>query len=35
MVLDGAVTAPSLIRFLGWLIQDANGKVFLIWDNQA
>ena len=33
MVLDGAVKAPSLIRFLGRLIQDANGKVFLIWDN--
>ena len=33
MVLDGALKAPSLIRFLGRLIQDANGKVFLIWDN--
>ncbi|WP_262272204.1 transposase, partial [Microvirga yunnanensis] len=33
MVLDGAVKAASLIRFLGRLIQDANGKVFLIWDN--
>jgi transposase len=33
MVLDGAVTAPRLIRFLGRLIQEANGKVFLIWDN--
>jgi transposase len=33
MVLDGAVKAPSLIRFLGRLIQDASGKVFLIWDN--
>ena len=33
MVLDGAIKAPSLIRFLGRLIQDANGKVFLIWDN--
>jgi transposase len=33
MVLDGALKAPSLIRFLGRLIQDAPGKVFLIWDN--
>ena len=33
MVLDGALKAPSLIRFLGRLIQDASGKVFLIWDN--
>jgi transposase len=33
MVLDGALKAPGLIRFLGRLIQDANGKVFLIWDN--
>ncbi len=33
MVLEGAVTAPSLIRFLARLIQDASGKVFLIWDN--
>ncbi len=33
MVLDGALKAPSLIRFLGRLIQDADGKVFLIWDN--
>jgi transposase len=33
MVLEGAVTAPSLIRFLARLIQEANGKVFLIWDN--
>jgi transposase len=33
MVLDGAVKAPSLIRFLGRLIQEAHGKVFLIWDN--
>ena len=33
MVLDGAVTAPRLIRFLGRLIQEANRKVFLIWDN--
>ena len=27
------IKAPSLIRFLGRLIQDASGKVFLIWDN--
>src|SRR5215210_6931477 len=33
MVLNGAVKAPSLIRFLARLIQDATGKVFLIWDN--
>ena len=33
MVLDGAVTTPRLIRFLGRLIQEAPGKVFLIWDN--
>jgi transposase len=33
MVLDGALKAPSLIRFLARLIQDASGKVFLIWDN--
>ena len=33
MVLDGAVTAPRLIRFLGRLLQEANRKVFLIWDN--
>ena len=33
MVLDGAVKAPSLIRFLGRLVQDANGKVFLILDS--
>jgi transposase len=33
MVLDGALKAASLIRFLGRLIQDASGKVFLIWDN--
>jgi hypothetical protein len=35
MVLDGAVKALSLIRFLGWLIQEANRKVFLIWHNQT
>src|SRR5918911_366093 len=32
MVLDGAVTAPRLIRFLRRLIQDARRKVFLILD---
>ena len=33
MVLDGAITAPRLIRFLGRLIKDAHRKVFLILDN--
>ena len=33
MALDGAIKAPGLIRFLGRLIRDASGKVFLIWDN--
>ena len=33
MVLDGAIKAPSLMRFLGRLIQEARGKVLLIWDN--
>jgi transposase len=32
MVLDGAVTAPDLLRFLGRLIRDAGQKVFLILD---
>jgi transposase len=32
MVLDGAVKAPSLLRFLARLVRDANGKVFLILD---
>jgi transposase len=32
MVLDGAVTAPILIRFLGRLIRDVGRKVFLILD---
>jgi transposase len=32
MVLEGAVTAPRLIRFLQRLIQDARRKVFLILD---
>ncbi len=32
MVLDGAVTAAALIRFLGRLIRDAGRKVFLILD---
>ncbi len=33
MVLDGAIKAPTLIRFLDRLIRDAGGKVFLILDN--
>jgi transposase len=33
MVLDGAIKAPTLIRFLDRLIRDARGKVFLILDN--
>ena len=32
MVLDGAVKAPTLIRFLGRLVRDAGRKVFLILD---
>lgn len=32
MVLDGAVTAPSLIRFLGRLVQEVGRKVFLVLD---
>src|SRR3712207_5815284 len=32
MVLDGAVKAPSLLRFLARLVRDADGKVFLILD---
>ncbi len=32
MVLDGAVTAPALIRFLARLVRDAGRKVFLILD---
>jgi hypothetical protein len=32
MVLDGAITAAMLIIFLGRLIRDAGGKVFLILD---
>jgi transposase len=32
MVLDGAIKAPSLIRFLGRLVRDAGRKVFLILD---
>ena len=32
MVLDGAVKAASLLRFLGRLVRDADGKVFLILD---
>ena len=32
MVLDGAIKAPSLIRFLVRLVRDVDGKVFLILD---
>jgi transposase len=32
MVLDGAVKAPSLIRFLGRLVRDVGRKVFLVLD---
>jgi transposase len=32
MVLDGAITAPSLLCFLARLVRDATGKVFLILD---
>ena len=32
MVVDGAVSAPTLIRFLGRLVRDARRKVFLILD---
>src|SRR4051812_377326 len=32
MVLDGAIKAPDLLRFLARLIQDAEQKVFLILD---
>src|SRR3712207_6575630 len=32
MVLDGAVKAPTLIRFRGRLVRDAGRKVFLILD---
>jgi transposase len=32
MVVEGAVKAPSLIRFLGRLTRDAGRKVFLILD---
>src|SRR5919107_2370641 len=32
MVVDGAVNAPTFIRFLERLIRDARGKVFLIVD---
>ena len=32
MVLDGAVKAPSLIRFLARLVRDVGRKVFLILD---
>jgi transposase len=32
MVVDGAVKAPDLLRFLRRLIRDARRKVFLILD---
>jgi transposase len=32
MVLDGAIKAPSLIRFLARLVREAGQKVFLILD---
>jgi transposase len=32
MVLDGAVKAPTLLRFLGRLVRDVGRKVFLILD---
>ena len=32
MVLDGAITASDLLRFLARLVRDADGKVFLILD---
>lgn len=32
MIVDGAVNAPTLIRFLGHLVRDARRKVFLILD---
>jgi hypothetical protein len=32
MILDGAITAPTLIRFLERLVRDAGRKVFLILD---
>ena len=35
MVLDGAITAPDLLRFLARLVRDAEGKVFLILDRLA
>jgi len=33
MILDGAIKAPTLIRFLQRLVRDADCKVFLILDN--
>lgn len=32
MIVDGAVNAPTLIRFLGRLVRDSRRKVFLILD---
>ena len=33
MLLDGAIKAPSLIRFMERLVEDAGRKVFLVLDN--
>ena len=33
MLLDGAVKAPALIRFIQRLVKDAGRKVFLVLDN--
>ena len=33
MILDGAIKAPVLIRFMQRLVQEADRKVFLILDN--
>ncbi len=32
MMLDGAIKAPDLLRFLARLVRDADQKVFLILD---
>jgi transposase len=32
MVLDGAIKAPDLLRFLARLVRDAGRKVFLVLD---
>ena len=33
MILDGAIKAPTLVRFLHRLVQEARTKVFLVLDN--